>query len=106
MIYAVKKNFAEDYITMNPDGINVPLTNDVASATVHFTVSARQASKPNPERRQVDKNVLMHIAINVQHYELRQLAQYVKPIDRHCRRLGRARLRPSQPALGSEQDHQ
>eukprot|EP00962_Isochrysis_galbana_P001692 scaffold438_cov110-Isochrysis_galbana.AAC.9 len=33
MIYAVNKKFAEDYITMNPDGINVPLTNDVASAT-------------------------------------------------------------------------
>jgi len=26
MIYAVKKNFAEDYITMNPEGINVPLS--------------------------------------------------------------------------------
>eukprot|EP00962_Isochrysis_galbana_P050267 scaffold21714_cov133-Isochrysis_galbana.AAC.2 len=26
MIYAVNKNFAEDYITMNPEGINVPLS--------------------------------------------------------------------------------
>jgi len=56
-------------------------TNDRDIRTIHFSVSSRQASKPNPERRQVDKNILMQIAINVQHYELRHLAQYVKPND-------------------------
>eukprot|EP00962_Isochrysis_galbana_P028480 scaffold9001_cov127-Isochrysis_galbana.AAC.4 len=62
------------------NGIDVPSPAE-GQPPVHFAVSYRQANKPNPTKRRVAPNVLARIAITVQHFELRNLAQFIRPGD-------------------------
>eukprot|EP00962_Isochrysis_galbana_P003889 scaffold1090_cov135-Isochrysis_galbana.AAC.12 len=80
--YAVTEQYAKDYIMYYPGGIDVPAPAE-GQAPVHFDVSSRQANKPNPTKRRVAvaANILARIAITVQHFELRDLAQFIRPGD-------------------------
>eukprot|EP00962_Isochrysis_galbana_P058583 scaffold31711_cov157-Isochrysis_galbana.AAC.1 len=63
-----------------PNGIDVPAPAE-GQPPVHFDVSSRPANKPNPTKRRVAANILARIAITVQHFELRGLAQFIRPGD-------------------------
>eukprot|EP00962_Isochrysis_galbana_P026055 scaffold8053_cov146-Isochrysis_galbana.AAC.2 len=63
-----------------PQGIDVPAPAE-GQPLVHFDVSSRQAHKPNPAKRRVAASILARIAITVQHFELRGLAQFIRPGD-------------------------
>jgi len=78
--YAVTEQYAKDYMMLYPQGIDVPSEKD-SEPPIHFDVTARHASKPNPAKRRVAANILARIAITVQHFELRDLAQFITPAD-------------------------
>eukprot|EP00962_Isochrysis_galbana_P004807 scaffold1316_cov130-Isochrysis_galbana.AAC.5 len=78
--YAVTEQYAKDYLMLYPQGIDVPSEKE-SDPPIHFEVTSRQASKPNPAKRRVAANVLARIAITVQHFELRDLAQFITPAD-------------------------
>jgi len=78
--FAVTEQYAKDYIMLYPSGIDVPSPSE-GQPPVHFAVSYRQANKPNPTKRRVAANILARIAITVQHFELRNLAQFIRPSD-------------------------
>jgi len=78
--FAVTEQYAKDYIMYYPNGIDVPAPAE-GQPPVHFDVSSRPANKPNPTKRRVAANILARIAITVQHFELRGLAQFIRPGD-------------------------
>lgn len=79
--YGVTEQFARDYILLYPQGIDVPITDTPGGPTVHMEVSWRYSATPNPTKRRIDKDVLERISLHVQHYEIRTLAQFIKPQD-------------------------
>jgi len=80
ILYACTEQYTKDYIMLYPGGIDVEATKE-GEPKVHFKVSSRPSNKPNPAKRRVAANILNRIAITVQHYELRGLAQFLKPTD-------------------------
>jgi hypothetical protein len=79
VIYGVTEQSAKDYTTRFPEGLNVPISDNPNGRTVHLAVSWRFSAKPNLAKRRIDKAILQRIALNVQHYELRALAQFLSP---------------------------
>eukprot|EP00962_Isochrysis_galbana_P038909 scaffold13891_cov125-Isochrysis_galbana.AAC.1 len=80
ILYACNEQYTKDYIILYPGGIDVEATKE-GEPKVHFKVSSRPSNKPNPAKRRVAANILNRIAITMQHYELRGLAQFLRPTD-------------------------
>eukprot|EP00962_Isochrysis_galbana_P001708 scaffold454_cov124-Isochrysis_galbana.AAC.2 len=74
---SIKLQYAKDYMMLYPQGIDVPSEKD-GDPAIHFDVSARHASKPNPAKRRVAANVLARIAITDY---CQDLAQFITPAD-------------------------
>jgi hypothetical protein len=53
---------------------------DVGKETkVHMAVHVKPATKPHPTKPKIAREVLKEIAMEVQHYELRELAAFLTP---------------------------
>jgi hypothetical protein len=69
--------FAARYIECYPEGSFVAQDTENAEK-IHMEVYTK-ANKSHPTKPKIAREVLKEIAVEVQHYELRDLAQYLLP---------------------------
>jgi hypothetical protein len=78
LILAVTVAFAACYIECYPEEIFAAQDTENAEK-IHMEVYTKAANKPHPTKLKIAREVLKEIAVEVQHFELRDLAQYLLP---------------------------
>jgi hypothetical protein len=79
--YGVNKEFAELYVGYYPEGLDVRQNEKEGAPIIHFDVSWKLAAKPHPKKRRLDKSTRDLIAVDIQHYGLRELSFHLNPQD-------------------------
>jgi hypothetical protein len=80
LIFAETFAYAAKYMNRFLEGIWVPVKDDEGRKTkVHMEVHVKPATKLHPTKPKIAREVLKEIAIEVQHFELRELSAFLTP---------------------------
>jgi hypothetical protein len=79
--YGVTESPRRYYVGYYPQGLDVSQNEKEGAPIIHFDVSCKLAAKPHPKKRRLDKSTRDLIAVDIQHYGLRELSLHLKPHD-------------------------